>query len=99
MKAVRHLAEAIILQSIEDLWDEEHREECTKFFTGEDFRTCAALAGLDTADQIKILNMFSGLMKARTEKGKDSRVYKYESAGSQLRRELVSSGQEGPKFS
>jgi len=60
---VTHLAEAIILQSIEDLWDEEHRQACTEFFAGEDFRICAALAGMSTSDQIKILKMFSGFMR------------------------------------
>ena len=60
---VAHLAEAIILQSIDDLWDEEQRRGCIDFFTGEDFRTCAAIAGISTSDQIKILKMFGQLMK------------------------------------
>jgi len=62
MKA-EHLAEAIILQSIEDLWDKDCKEECIRFFTGEDFRTCAAIAGIDVSDQIEILNMLGGLIK------------------------------------
>jgi len=61
---VAHLAEAIILQSIDDLWDEEKRQGCIDFFTGEDFRTCAAIAGINTSDQIKILKMFGGFMRA-----------------------------------
>lgn len=62
MKA-RHLAEAIILQSIEDLWDKDSREESIRFFTGEDFRTCAAIAKIDIADQIRILTMLSEQIK------------------------------------
>ncbi len=54
---VQHLAEAIILQSIEDLWDDAHREDSINFFAGKDFRTCAAAAGIDISDQIKILKM------------------------------------------
>lgn len=61
---VAHLAEAIILQSIDDLWNEEHRQGCIDFFTGEDFRTCAAIAGISTSEQIKILKIFGGLMKS-----------------------------------
>ena len=61
---VQHLAEAVILQAMEDLWDEEHREDCIGFFTGEDFRACAALAGVDTAEQIKILNLMEKVMES-----------------------------------
>ena len=60
---VRHIAEAIILQSIEDLWVEDLREECIKFFSGKDFRTCASVAGIDVPSQIKILNMVGKSIK------------------------------------
>jgi hypothetical protein len=91
---VSHLAEAIILQSIQDLWDKEHRQGCIEFFTGEDFRTCAALAGMSTSDQIKILNMFSGIMKGagRPVMAGRKRYDGYVAAVSELRRELASSG-------
>jgi hypothetical protein len=91
---VSHLAEAIILQSIQDLWHEEHRQGCIGFFTGEDFRTCAALAGMSTSDQIKILNMFSGIMKGagRSVTAGRKRHDGYVAAVSELRRELASSG-------
>jgi len=62
MKA-KHLAEAVILQALEDLWDEDQREDCLKFFTGADFRTCAAVAGMDTTEQIKVLNLLDKIMK------------------------------------
>jgi hypothetical protein len=88
---VSHLAEAIILQSIQDLWDEEHRQSCVEFFTGEDFRTCAALAGMSTSDQIKIFNMFGGIMKGagRSVTARKRRYDGYVAAVSELRRELA----------
>jgi hypothetical protein len=91
---VAYLAEAIILQSIQDLWDQEHRQSCIEFFTGEDFRTCAALAGMSTSDQIKILNMFSWLMKGavRSVTARRKRYDGYVAAVSELRRELAGSG-------
>jgi hypothetical protein len=91
---VSHLAEAIILQSIQDLWDDDHRQDCIDFFAGEDFRTCAALAGMSTSDQIKILNMFSGIMKGagRSVTSGRKRYDGYVAAVSELRRELAGSG-------
>jgi hypothetical protein len=41
---LRELAEGIILQSIEDLSDQNLREDCITFFKGADFITCAELA-------------------------------------------------------
>ncbi len=76
---IKHLAEAIILQSIEDLWNESHREECIKFFSGEDFRTCARIAGMDISDQIKILGLLGDSLKNmnKTVKAKKKSAYKY----------------------
>ncbi len=90
MKA-KHLAEAVILQSIEDLWIENRREECIRFFSGEDFRTCAAIAELDTADQIKILNMLGGLIKTLKKplKTKKKESYGYAFPQHELNRELI----------
>jgi hypothetical protein len=90
---VAHLAEAIVLQAIDDLWDEEQRQGCTEFFTGEDFRTCAAIAGISTSDQIKILKMFGGIMRGA---GKSVTLRKepdfgYVASVSELRRELAGS--------
>jgi len=60
---VQHLAEAIIMQSIEDLWDGAHRDDSIHFFAGKDFRTCASAAGIDVAGQIKILKMLEKPIK------------------------------------
>jgi hypothetical protein len=59
----RHLAEAIILQCIEDLWDEDYRKDSINFFTGDDFRTCASIAGIEISAQLKILYKLSSLIK------------------------------------
>ena len=76
MKA-ENLAEAIILQSIEDLWDESQRDGCIAFFGGEDFTTCAKIARMSLSDQVKLLNMVRGLM---SELKKDARETRKEAA-------------------
>jgi hypothetical protein len=75
----KHLAEAIILQSIEDLWNEDHRGESIKFFSGEDFRTCARIAGIDISDQIKILGLLKDSLKSMNKpaKSKKKSAYRY----------------------
>jgi hypothetical protein len=60
---VSHLAEAIILQSIEDLWNELHREDCKTFFNGGGFSICARIAGMGLSDKEKLLSMIGGLIK------------------------------------
>lgn len=54
---IKALAEAVILQSIEDLFDPLQRGKCIDFFKGEDFRLCAEIAGLSALDQIRIIRM------------------------------------------
>ena len=54
---VRHLAEAIILQCIEDLWDEGQKEGCLDFFSGTDFVLCADMAGLNVAARGRLLGL------------------------------------------
>ena len=73
---LKNLAEGIILQSIEDLWDNEHREESLVFFRGEDFRTCAELAGMSLIDQVELLNMVKGVIKQnRTDPPPTKRLF------------------------
>lgn len=76
---IKNLAEAIILQSIEDLWSEDHRGECIKFFSGEDFRTCARIAGMDISEQIKILGLLKDSLKSinKPVKSRKKSAYKY----------------------
>lgn len=52
-----NLAEAIILQSVEDLWDEGYKSDSLRFFKGEGFGICAAMAGMKRYDRLKLLQM------------------------------------------
>ncbi len=63
--AVRNVAEAIILQSIEDLWDKKWKKESVLFFRGEAFNACAEIAGLGASDRKKLLAMIGGLINDR----------------------------------
>ena len=54
---IRNIAELIILQSIEDLWNERERSGSADFFRGEGFPLCAGIAGMDLQDQGRLLNM------------------------------------------
>jgi hypothetical protein len=54
---IKNLAEAVILQSLEDLWDPSHRIESIDFFNGDGYRIYAKLAGLNQPRSHKILNI------------------------------------------
>jgi len=66
------LAEAILLQSLEDLWTEEERSNCIDFFSGEGFRICSKIAGMSSDDKIKILNIVEDIIDQNS--GKDEEV-------------------------
>lgn len=55
--SLKNLAEGIILQSIEDLWSEDYRDDCITFFRGKDFMLCAEMAGMDLSEQVELLNL------------------------------------------
>jgi hypothetical protein len=55
-----NLAEAVILQSIEDFWVPGQRLQSMDFFKGEGFNLYAKIAGLDTVNQMKILCLLGG---------------------------------------
>jgi hypothetical protein len=57
--AIQHLAEAIILQSIEDLWDVQQRKYCVAFFEGEGFHLCAGTAGITMFHRRRLLKLIS----------------------------------------
>jgi hypothetical protein len=56
-KSVVSLAEAIILQTMEDIWDARYMTESIHFFKSEEFSLCADMAGLTALGQIRLLNM------------------------------------------
>jgi|WetSurMetagenome_2_1015567.scaffolds.fasta_scaffold08349_3 hypothetical protein len=78
---VRHIAEAIILQSIEDLWDGEQREECVLFFRGSDFHLCAEIAGITGSDKDKLLTMIDGLLQGGRRTDQAGRLCEYSFGG------------------
>ena len=51
------IAELIMLQTIEDLWNEEERGDSINFFRGKDFTVCAEIAGMGLYDQARLLGM------------------------------------------
>ena len=55
----RSLAEAIILQSIEDLWNPECKEGSLRFFEGDEFELCSEIAGIGYIKQLAMLRMLS----------------------------------------
>lgn len=55
--ALKSLVEGIILQSFADLWITEENNDCIKFFTGEGFKICADIAGINLHDQVKLLDL------------------------------------------
>jgi hypothetical protein len=59
---MKGLAEGIIMQSIEDLWNENLRDECISFFRGQEFGICAQAAGMSLDDQVKLLDMVKDIL-------------------------------------
>ena len=64
---LKGLAEGIILQSMEDLWVKQHREDSIAFFKGKDFRDCAEMAEMTTSDQIKLLSIVKNIIGTSKE--------------------------------
>ncbi|MBI5847657.1 MAG: hypothetical protein HZB31_06865 [Nitrospirae bacterium] len=54
---MKKLAESIILQCIEDLWDRSSMHESIDFFTERGFSICATLAGMEIGEQVKLLDL------------------------------------------
>jgi hypothetical protein len=52
---LKNLAEAIIVQSMEDLWSPIHKEESMDFFMGEGFRLSSEMAGMSAAHRLRLL--------------------------------------------
>ena len=60
-KKLAALAEAIILQSLEDLWSKTQKNKSLAFFTGEGFHICAEMAGMKVMDRIRLFSLLRGL--------------------------------------
>ena len=64
-RVIKNLAEAIILQSLEDIWASAYRKESRDFFSGDGFKICSEIAGLDAVKQYKVLNLIGGKSNGR----------------------------------
>ncbi|MEW6571845.1 MAG: hypothetical protein AB1390_11875 [Nitrospirota bacterium] len=64
-KGLSNLAQAIILQSIEDLWDDKHRNDSRTFFGGEGFTICAQMSGMKAVERIRLLNLLRKSLNLR----------------------------------
>jgi len=67
---LKALAEAVILQAMEDLWSKTHRARSVEFFTGEGFRRYAAMAGMGTMERLRLLKTLRPKKEARSKSGK-----------------------------
>lgn len=70
---LKELAEEILLQSIEDLWDEKRRDDSITFFRGEGAGICAELAGMNLYDEVRLFNLVEKIIngtEGRTVKRK-----------------------------
>jgi hypothetical protein len=56
-KQERKIAEAIILQAIEDLWSSVHRKESIEFFTGEGFAICSRIVGMGLFAKLRLIRL------------------------------------------
>ena len=65
LKGITNLAEAIILQSLEDIWTPEYKKETMEFFNGTGFKICSEIAGLDIVKQFKVLHFIGGKSNGR----------------------------------
>jgi hypothetical protein len=54
---VKVLAEAIILQAAEDFLKEDRQEDDVLFFSGEGFRLCSEMAGMDHTEKCAFLDI------------------------------------------
>ena len=61
-KSFKSLAESIILQALEDIWDPSLKEDSLEFFNGEGFSICSSVASLDeiSKDRIRQMLLSSG---------------------------------------
>jgi len=63
---VRSLAEAIILQSIEDLWNPVCRRGSLRFFKSDGFALCSEIAGIGYIKQLAMFRMLADVGRKRS---------------------------------
>jgi len=74
LNCIRSLVEGIILQAIEDLWDNDHHQESVFFLKGEGFNICASLAQIDMEQRYQIVRLVTlALAKKRNGTAPDKK--------------------------
>lgn len=66
-RRLKNIAEAIILQAMEDLWSPVIREESIEFFKGEGFKICARIAGMNEVKRHRVLHLLAASAPKRTK--------------------------------
>lgn len=73
------LSEAIILQSLEDLFNQQHRMDALRFFNGEGFGICASIIGLNRKETERIFEIvnksFDVIKKSKAVKKSTPSIY------------------------
>ena len=65
----KRLAEAIILQALDDLYDPSLLDNSVEFFSGRGYLECAAIAGMDHNEIMGILEAVSRIVCMRRKPG------------------------------
>ena len=63
---MKKIAEAVILQSVEDLWLPVHKKKSVDFFTGEGFVICAKFADFGLYEKLKLIQLIKKAAQKRT---------------------------------
>lgn len=69
---LRKLAEAVILQSMEDLFEDARRDDNIRFFTSSDFHVFAEMAGMDTEDKLRFLKLLKQFIRSSRSSNKSN---------------------------
>jgi hypothetical protein len=67
-KQERKIAEAIILQAVDDLWSPVHRKESIEFFTGEGFVICARIVGMGLYEKLRLIQLIKKAIQKKDHK-------------------------------
>jgi hypothetical protein len=61
---LKELAEGIILQSVEDLYNDDEKQDSITLFASKDFTICAEMAEMDMPSQVRLLDLVKCMITA-----------------------------------
>lgn len=70
---LKALAEAVILQAMEDLWSDTHREKSIEFFTGGGFKCFADMAGMGAVERLRLIKILGRMNRAKSKPARNVR--------------------------